>query len=621
MFQRIGFKLIAGVGLAVIVIVSTFAYFNIKEQEKLLISEIERHVNQESELIKSSAKDAMLANNRESIYNMVQTIGHQPCIRTVRIMNESGEIVYSSDTTEIGTQLDKKAQACYTCHATGVPLQKLPIAKRTRIFRLHPDSSRTFGVINPIYNEPSCWNSDCHIHPQEQKVLGVLDLTVCLKPVDMKVAEVEMQLTLFALISIISLSLVLWLMVRSVVDKRIKKLVVATREVAGGNLGYNIQDMGNDELGMLARSFNKMTQKLSEARQQLFQSDKMASLGRLAAGVAHEINNPMTGILTYASFLQKRTKDQPEFQEDLAVIVRETKRSREIVKSLLDFARQSVPKKVQANIRQIIDMALKVTESQLALKKIKIEKDLAPDLPKLTVDINQMQQVFTNLIVNASHAIGDEGGVITIQTKLISLRPFGVAKINQALCPKGHNLMDHETKIDGLPSIQMAVKIGQETGFVNLDAIYGRNHNLYSFDVPDNMHLELACPKCSISLIDKKKTCPKCGAPVYFFEVPGKGRFEGCSARNCNWQFWETIEGEGAKDYVQIKVSDTGCGIPKENFRKIFEPFYTTKGQKGTGLGLAVIWGIIDNHNGTISVSSTVGEGTAFTIRIPVDAR
>ena len=136
-------------------------------------------------------------------------------------------------------------------------------------------------------------------------------------------------------------------------------LLGGTQQVSAGNLNYTIKDLGDDEIGKLGQSFNNMTKKLSEARMQLFQSDKMASLGRLAAGVAHEINNPLTGVLTYSSFLLKRTKDNPEFQEDLKVIVRETLRSREIVKSLLDFARQSVPKKSSADIKEIIDKAIK----------------------------------------------------------------------------------------------------------------------------------------------------------------------------------------------------------------------------------------------------------------------
>lgn len=85
------------------------------------------------------------------------------------------------------------------------------------------------------------------------------------------------------------------------------------------------------------------------------------------------------------------------------------------------------------------------------------------------------------------------------------------------------------------------------------------------------------------------------------------------------WQYWEAVEKEGQKEYAEITVADEGCGIPQENLGKIFEPFYTTKGQKGTGLGLAVIWGIIDNHNGRITVESEVGKGTVFTIRLPIE--
>ena len=178
---------------------------------------------------------------------------------------------------------------------------------------------------------------------------------------------------------------------------------------------------------------------------------------------------------------------------------------------------------------------------------------------------------------------------------------------------------DDSVKINGMPTIRVQAKANGQVGYVNLDPVYGKNRNNYGIKIENQTHVEISCPKCSTSLLDKKKTCPECGGPVYTFEVPGKGFFEGCATKGGDWQYWKQIEEEGPKEYVEIKVSDNGCGIPKENLSKIFDPFFTTKGQKGTGLGLAVIWGIIDNHNGRITVDSEFGNGTTFTIRLPLE--
>jgi two-component system NtrC family sensor kinase len=618
MFKKIGVKLIIIVGVTAVSIIGIFSYYNIRSHSNALLAEVERHASQLSETVKHSTRYDMLLNQRDRVHTIINTIGEQPGIKNVRVLNKVGEIIYSTRQADIGKMLDKTAESCYACHAENEPLQKLPIKDRTRIYRPDRNSVRILGIITPIYNERSCWEADCHAHEKGQTVLGVLDVTMSLEEVDNQILKGEIDTAVFALSAVVLFSLLLWFFVRRWVDKPVKELVNATHEVGTGNLGYTINENRVDEFGLLAKSFNNMTQKLSEARTQLFQSDKMASLGRLAAGVAHEINNPLTGVLTYSSFLLKKTKNNPEFNEDLKVIVRETKRSREIVKSLLDFARQSVPKKNLANINEVIEHAVAVVENQLTLNHVVLNKNLDKDLPQSTLDSNQMQQVIINLLVNASDAIGQEGGTISISTALLKLSPYGITHIKKAQCPKRHDLMDNEVKIDGMPSIKLKVYSNGNSGFINLDPVYGRNHHLFNIPVVNSKDIKIVCPVCETALSDASKKCGQCGSAVYSFDVPSQGTVEGCLNQDCSWQKWDAVDLGGLKEYIEVIIADTGCGIPRENLSKIFEPFYSTKGQKGTGLGLSVIWGIIDNHNGTIEVKSEVNKGTAFIIHLPL---
>ena len=621
MFNKIGLKLIVAVGITAIITIGIFAYFNIQRQSNALLSEVERHANQLSETVKSSTRYDMLLNQRERIDKTIITIGQQQGIRSVRILNKLGEIIYSSQINDVGKMVDKKAESCYACHAANQPLERLPINKRTRIYKTDPDSSRILGIITPIYNEQSCWEADCHAHAKDKTILGVLDVTTSLAEADNEIRRGEIEIVIFAIGAIIALSFIIGFLVKKWIDKPVNELLKATDQVGVGNLNYFIKEKGNDELGRLASSFNVMTQKLSEARMQLFQSDKLASLGRLAAGVAHEINNPLTGVLTYSSFLLKRTQDNPELQEDLKVIVRETKRSREIVKSLLDFARQSVPKKNNIEINEVIGQAISVVDNQLTINHVKLDKRLDKSIPQITADANQIQQVFINLLVNANDAIGKEGGTITITTSAISLSPYGVAQIKKATCPKRHNLIDNEFKIEGIPSIKLKARFNGLEELIHLDPVYGRRAHQYLKIFDENSRLAVSCPQCNTSLIEENSKCPKCGSILFSIEVPGESNFQACTIVGCDYQKWNSVDEAGKKDYIEIKISDTGCGMEKEDLLKIFEPFYSTKGQKGTGLGLAVIWGIIDNHNGSIKVDSEVNKGTTFTIRLPMKQR
>jgi two-component system, NtrC family, sensor kinase len=501
---KVSYKIIAAVVGVTLVIIGFIAYLILNAQQNLLIAELERSAHQLSETVKSSTKYDMLLNQRESMYRVLGTIGQQSGIQKVRIFNKEGKIIYSTDTSDNGKMVDKRAEACYACHAADRAIEKLPISQTTRIFA-DTAAGRTLGIINPIYNEPSCWQSDCHAHTKDQKVLGVLDITMSLAEVDQGMTNSRMKVGIFALIGVGALSLIIYLLVDVIVLIPVSQIAAATHHVAKGDLNYSISVKKRDEIGDLAGSFNAMTKQLSEAQRQLHQSDKLASVGRLAAGVAHEINNPLTGVLTYSSYLLKRTADNPELKEDLEVIVRETKRCREIVKGLLDFARQSTPEKRPRDVNEIVNRAVRILQNQFSLHRIELEQKLSSELPQVSADSSQIQQVLVNLFMNADDAMGEKGGKITVATSLAS---------------------PESSKASGLPK---------------------------------------------------------------------------------------------DRQFVQIDIVDTGCGISPQNLTKIFEPFFTTKGQKGNGLGLAMVWGIIEKHDGRISAKSDLGKGTTFTILLPVE--
>ena len=287
MQARVSSKLIAAVGVVTISIIGVFAYLILEAHQRQLIAELERTAHQLSETVKSSTRYDMLLNQRESVHRIIQTIGKQEGIDKVRIFNKEGTIIFSTDTLDIGKMVDQRAEACYVCHAADQPLERLSIAQTTRIFA-GGRQARTLGIINPIYNEPNCWQSACHAHSPNQKVLGVLDITMSLAAVDRGMRASQMRLLVFAVIAITAVSLIIYLLVTHLVLKPVRQIVDATQHVANGDLNYTIHLNKNDEIGELAKSFNAMTRQLSESQRQLYQSDKLASIGRLAAGVARD---------------------------------------------------------------------------------------------------------------------------------------------------------------------------------------------------------------------------------------------------------------------------------------------------------------------------------------------
>ena len=283
----------------------------------------------------------------------------------------------------------------------------------------------------------------------------------------------------------------------------VHRLVVASKELSKGNLEVKVEKTSNDEIGLLADAYNSMANALRErderlkefTRKKFMESERLALIGQLAANVAHELNNPLQGIVTYSHLLLERNSIDDPTRQSLQKIVVQANRSRDIIRGLLDFSRQRKPDKTLCNINNLLQESLSFLENQALMHNIQIITQLDNDLPSIVIDPSQVQRVFINMIVNAAEAMNGNGQ-LSISTKR-----------------------------------------------------------------------------------------------------------------------------DLAKDCIEITFSDTGTGISEENLEKIFDPFFTTKETgHGVGLGLAISYGIIKEHGGTVSVESEVGKGTTFIIRLPITA-
>jgi two-component system NtrC family sensor kinase len=408
--------------------------------ENLTLSSADRM----SDIIMRSTRHEMLANDRESMRDHIRDIGAEPGVQLIRIFNKEGLISFSTDKAEIGKVVDKTAEACYACHAKEAPLTKLARPDRARIFEI-PNEGRVLGVIRPVENHPDCSSSGCH--SPNKRVLGVIDTQLSLAAVDKQMATHRAQV-----IGLVGLAVLLYsglsiMFVWVVVHKPIQELTEGTRRVAQGKLNLRLPVRSEDELGSLADSFNKMTADLSQAHEELTDwartleervrrkteelermhaslvaNEKMASLGKLAATVAHEVNNPLFGMLTYAHLTLKSVSSldidptvKHGMMENLRVVERESRRCGDIMKNLLTFARQTKPHRSAADLNTLVERTLKLVRHQLDLQSITLETSFAAGLPEVFCDPGQVQQVLLVLMVNAAEAM-QEGGKLSVST-------------------------------------------------------------------------------------------------------------------------------------------------------------------------------------------------------------
>ncbi len=441
-------KLISLLLLVMTGIFGLLGYLNIHLHRQHLEAATLTSAERVSDVIKRSTTYYMLRNDREGMYHAIATMADEPGMVRVRIFDNEGKISYSSDTAEIGHIVDKGAEACYGCHVQSQPLARLNRPDRFRIYR-DSKGQRILGVITPIENQPSCSNADCHAHPAEQHVLGVLDTNLSLAKTDAQLAQTSRRMLIYTLIALIDISLLSWLFVWRLVGQPLQRLKNGTKELADGNLGFQLEVDSTDEAGELANSFNRMslqlrsaneeivawartleervdqkTRELKRAHEQVLHVEKMATIGKMAAVVAHEINNPLSGILTYAKLVRKwiergeaETTKREDSEQCLNLIAEESRRCGDLVKNLLTFSRSAPMNRQSTDVNTVVDRSVRLLAPQMEMKGIDVHPDLAPNLPRVQCDPGQIEQVVLALSMNALDAM-PHGGNLWLATRV-----------------------------------------------------------------------------------------------------------------------------------------------------------------------------------------------------------
>jgi two-component system NtrC family sensor kinase len=433
--RTLKFKIVLYLAIALTLAMLVFTLLVVRHQREGLLAEAESHVAQISEVIKRSTRFAMLANRPAYVDSIIQDVGSQGSIEKVRVLSKDGTIIHSTYFPEIGQKVDRKAEACVICHRSESTLEQIPQSQRSRIFSTS-EGRRMLGSMDVIRNEPSCYTANCHVHSKSQSVLGVLDIVYSLDDIDRTMQTGAITMAAYSIGFILIASLVVGFFVHRLVYVPLIDLEAGAKRLSSGNLEQMIPVRSEDEFGRLASSFNAMTvalrnsqeelrdwghtleQKVEKRTQELHiaetesaRSEKLASVGLLAAGIAHELNNPLTGVLTFTTLLRKKMPEGSMDAEDLDLVIRETKRCAAIIRRLLDFAREKTPEKKFADLNRVIEDTVRIIERPASFRDVEIALNLDRSLPPVWVDADLIKQVIMNILVNAQHAIEHEGSI------------------------------------------------------------------------------------------------------------------------------------------------------------------------------------------------------------------
>ena len=453
--RKLGPKLIFSLTILIVVISGVSGYLNFRSQKRQLVETMIIGADQLSRSITGATWLAMLDDDRKAAYEIMRVIADKQGIDRIRIYNKEGRLVFSTDATEAQAVTSPVTnEVCASCHS-GRDIRNRPTEDARVRYATSPKGVKTLNMVTPIYNEPSCSNATCHAHNASTKVLGVVDIAMRLDPVQKQTRAITFQTILWIVLEIGVGAPFVIVFTRRFVANPIQELIAGTKAVSEMELDRPIDigsAGGSQELDELVDSFNRMrerlklavaelnemqqtleskveerTQQLNAAQKKLVQSDRLATLGQLAASVAHEINNPVSGVLNLSMLLERLMAAgsfppgrEADFKKYLGLISTETARVGRIVSDLLAFSRRSKPQRSPADLNKLVRTTLGLADHKLKLISAEVILDLQESLPAVECDSSQIQQVILNLVLNGAQAMQPKGGgKLTIRTRLV----------------------------------------------------------------------------------------------------------------------------------------------------------------------------------------------------------
>lgn len=487
--MRLGTKLTLYLSLIIILVLSGYGYFHILSRRDILIRKMKIEVGSTGRTLKVALEKISLEREMEYVQDLIDAVEEYEKTLGVVVYHQGRNLVFRSRSLE--GDVEPYVRLVENSIREDLPQEGFGVFKDFRVFSytfpLKDRTGRNIGGVSVLQ----------HISFMEE---------------DIRKAKRDVLIVLFVLIGG-TVALILYT-TRRWVTLPIAHLMWGIKNMAGGDLNTRIDLRRGDELSELGEAFNQMAIDLKKAREQLIresearlelerslrQSEKLATIGQLASGLAHEIGTPLNIIAGRTELAKRRLGENEEAQKNLNIVLQQTERIIKIIQQLLGFVRKKKPEQKPLNIGALLENTLEFLDQQIQKQQVRVIKEMGDNLPPVIGDGDQLQQVFLNVLLNAIQSM-----------------------------PKGGEL-------------RLA-----------------------------------AGPK---------------------------------------WVSRESLE-DGQRQYVEIRVEDTGAGMEEEVIKDIFNPFFTTKGDKGTGLGLTVSQGIVQDHEGWVEVESELRKGSVFRVYLP----